>query len=172
MKTWVNALVLFALLAFTGPAKATDCFKDCVTSADGIESIQFFEGFSPFKYKDTADLDTIGYGHLILKGENIPEPLLGDDAVILLRRDLRRTERGLNLALPEPLAQYRFDALSSFAFNIGVNKCTGSTLFLYVKKGRHNDVPPQFGRWIYSGGQATTGLKVRRAAEAKEYKGQ
>lgn len=166
MKNWVIALLALA----TSPAwSANDCFKTCTTSQDGISTIQFFEGFSPFVYKDSAGLDTIGYGHLLLPHERIDEPLLGHAAVALLRSDLTRTEKGLNQALTRRLRTNQFDALSSFAFNVGVGACTRSTLFRYVNAGRHGEVPAQFARWVYAGGKPIAGLKARRAREAKLY---
>lgn len=170
MKNWVIAM----LLALTPVAAfADECFKNCVTSPEGVKAIQFFEGFSPFRYKDSAGLWTIGYGHLIVPGDRITEPLLGEAATDLLRRDLKRTENGLNSRLTTRLAQHRFDAVSSLGFNIGVTACTGSTLFRYVNAGRHEEVPAQFHRWVNVrvDGKLTPnkGLKVRRAAEAKMY---
>lgn len=169
MKNWVNALVLCVLLALAPQAKAADCFKTCVTSPDGIALIQFFEGFSPFIYKDVGGLDTVGYGHLVIKGEKIVQPLLGDDAINLLRFDLARTERGLNAKLKVTTAQHQFDALSSFAFNVGVRQCTTSTLFRYVNLGKPDAAAAQFARWIYVRGNPSKGLKIRRAAEQKKF---
>ena len=172
MRNWVNALVLSALLVFLpAAARADECFKTCVTSPDGVAAVQLFEGFSPFVYKDSGGLATIGYGHLIVTGEEIPQPLLGDAAVQLLRKDLKRTERGLNARLDVTLQQHQFDALTSFAFNVGVNACTGSTLFRYVNAERYDDATGQFRRWVYVGQEKVTGLSVRRAAEAKMFAG-
>lgn len=163
--------LVIALLLLASPALAGDCFHSCVTSPAGVTAIQFFEGFSPFIYKDSGGLDTIGYGHLIVVGETIPQPLLGDAATQLLRRDLERTERGLNLKLKVATPQHSYDALASFAFNVGVAQCTGSTLFKYVNAGDEDAAYRQFPRWVHVKGKPVTGLKVRRAAEAKRYLG-
>lgn len=169
VKNWVIVLLLLAL---SQPALAqNECYKTCITSPDGITTIQFFEGFSPFVYKDSGGLDTIGYGHLIVAGETIPQPLLGDAATNLLAKDLKRTERGLNLNLKVTTPQHRFDALSSFAFNIGVQKCVNSTLFRYVNIGRDTEAAGQFSRWVNVNGRPVAGLRVRRAAESRKYVG-
>ena len=170
MRNW--GIVLLTLLALLSPPARADCFKTCVTSPDGIATIQFFEGFNPYIYKDVAGFDTIGYGHLVLKNEVIAQPLLGQAAIDLLRYDLRRTERGLNTGLGLPLRQYRFDALSSFAFNVGVPACTGSTLFRFVNQGRFDAAAGQFPRWINAGGKPSKGLIVRRKAEQNLFVGQ
>lgn len=165
MKNLAIALALFLLPL---NLQAAEC-RPCVTSPDGIALIQFFEGFSPFVYKDSGGLDTIGYGHLIVEGEQIAQPLLGDAATALLRKDLFRTERGVNKALAIPLAQHKFDALSSFTFNIGVGQAARSTLFRFVNKGRDEEAVMQFRRWVNVNGKPIRGLQIRRAAEAELY---
>ena len=165
MKSLVTALWLLV----SPPAQASECFKDCVTSAEGVELIQFFEGFNPFIYKDVGGLNTIGYGHLIVPGEKFVEPLLGDAATDLLRADLKRTERGLRNQLKIPIYQHRFDALVSFAFNVGVTACLTSSPWRYALAGRHSEVPDRLGLWINVQGKPVRGLIVRRAAEGKRY---
>lgn len=172
MKRLETALVLAAALILLGakPVTAADeCFNPCVTSSAGVDTIKLFEGFSPFVYKDSGGLDTIGYGHLVLKHERISEPLLGDAAVALLRADLHRTESGLNSALRRAIRQHRFDALSSFAFNIGVKACLSSSPWRYMEAGRHSEVPARLNLWVNVNGKPVRGLVVRRSAEGKLY---
>lgn len=170
MKNWGIALALALIMLVAKPVgAANECFKTCVTSPDGVTLVQFFEGFSPFVYKDVGGLDTIGYGHLVLAGERIPEPLLGDAATNLLQADLKRTERGLNAGLGRPITQPRFDALSSFAFNVGVGNCVGSSPWRYTNAGRYQEVPDRLMLWVNVDGKPNRGLKVRRTAEGKLY---
>lgn len=169
MKNWVGALVLGLAMLAIKPAAANECFKSCVTSPEGIKLIQFFEGFSPFIYKDVGGLPTIGYGHLIVDGEHFEQPLLGDAAVALLQADLKRTERGLNGDLRRPITQPRFDAMVSFAFNVGVGACIGSSPWRYTHAGRYAEVPGRLMLWVNVNGQPSRGLKTRRAAEGRLY---
>lgn len=168
MKNLVTVLIAVLFANPTNPVKANEC-RPCTTSPQGLSLIQFFEGFSPFIYKDSAGLDTIGYGHLIVAGEQIEQPLLGEAANALLRKDLARTEKGVNEALINPLAQNRFDALASFTFNVGVGGFVKSSALREVNAGRHENVPPQLKRWVNVNGKPVRGLILRRAAEADLY---
>lgn len=170
MKNWGIALTLaLTVLAVKPVGAVNECFKNCVTSSEGVALIQFFEGFNPFVYKDVGGMDTIGYGHLIVPGDHIMQPLLGDDAVALLQTDLRRTERGLNAGLGRPITQPRFDALLSFAFNIGVSNCIRSSPWRYTNIGRYREVPKRLMLWVNVDGKPNRGLKIRRAAEGRLY---
>jgi len=167
------ALALLTLLYTCRPALAAECHQDCVTSPEGVALIQFFEGYSPFTYLDIAGLPTIGYGHLILKGEKFQEPLLGDAATELLKKDLRRTERGLKRGLVRPVRQNRFDALVSFAFNVGVSACLTSSPLRYTNARRYDEVPARLMKWInvtINGKlQPSKGLIMRRRTEGVLY---
>ena len=56
-------------------------------SKDGIEFLKDREGFRAVPYKDSAGLDTIGFGHKILKGEHFGS--VGSlEATSLLLKDL------------------------------------------------------------------------------------
>lgn len=166
----LSALASVMLLAsHPASARPSECFNPCTTSADGVALVQLFEGFSPFIYKDTGGRATVGYGHLVLPHERIPEPLLGDAATSLLRADLNRTEKGLNKGLKRPLRQNRFDALLSFAYNVGVAACLGSSPWRYMLVGRHAEVPARLLLWVNVNGKPSKTIKVRRIAEGKHY---
>lgn len=169
-----------ALIAFwlslhpaADPSPATDsiCSNNCQTSEAGQKFIQQWEGFVPVIYKDVAGLDTIGFGHLVIKGEKFQEPILPDDAAALMRKDLARIERGMHTGLKAALKQQQFDALASFTYNLGVGAFKSSTLLKRVNAGRHDDVPGQLLRWINAGDppKPEKGLINRRKAEGVLY---
>lgn len=91
------------------------------TGEKGIQLICQFEGLKLERYRDAVGLWTIGYGHLILKEEmeKLTKITTGE-AKELLRKDLKRTEAGVRKLLNQPATQSQFDALVSFAFNLGV----------------------------------------------------
>ena len=60
----------------------------------------------------------------------------------------------------------RFDALSSFAFNLGAGALQRSTLRRKVNREEHDAVPAEFRRWVWAGGRKLAGLVRRRRAEA------
>ena len=68
-----------------------------------------------------------------------------------------------------PLEDGQFDALSSFAFNLGGGALQRSTLRRKVNREEHDAVPDEFRRWVWAGGRKLKGLVRRRAAEAALY---
>jgi lysozyme len=59
----------------------------------------------------------------------------------------------------------QFDALVSFAFNLGVGALAHSTLLHYVNQEMFTVAADQFPRWDYAGGHESAGLQKRRLAE-------
>lgn len=64
-----------------------------------------------------------------------------------------------------PLTQQQFDALVSFAFNVGNGAFCDSTLLKRLNAGQYDAVPAQLNRWVKAGGKTLEGLVTRRAAE-------
>lgn len=65
--------------------------------------------------------------------------------------------------------QHQFDALTSFAYNVGVGNLQASTLLKLHKAGDHAGAEAQFARWNKAAGKVMAGLTRRRAAEAALY---
>ncbi|HEY0412948.1 MAG TPA: lysozyme [Allosphingosinicella sp.] len=65
--------------------------------------------------------------------------------------------------------QNQYDAMVSFAYNLGVNALRDSTLLKKHKAGDYANVPAEFNKWVHGGGKVMPGLVTRRAAEAKLY---
>ncbi|MBB5711472.1 lysozyme [Sphingomonas xinjiangensis] len=65
--------------------------------------------------------------------------------------------------------QHQFDALVSFAYNVGIGNLKGSTLLKQHKAGDYADARTQFARWNKAAGRVLPGLTKRRAAEAALY---
>ncbi len=165
----VKSLVIAFALWTSPPPDHSVCLKPCVVSEPGAQIIRTFEGFSPFTYSDAAGFPTIGFGHLIRSGETFSEPLMGEAADLLLRKDLRNTENGVNQAVKRRLQQHQFDSLGSFTYNVGTGTLRKSTLLRLVNLSKDGDVPNQFRRYVYAGGKKLRGLVARREAEAMLY---
>ena len=89
----------------------------------------------------------------------------------LFRHDLRRFERGVTRLINYPLQQNQFDALVSFAFNLGNGALQASTLRRKLNRGDVEGASNEFKRWVRAGGRVLKGLVRRRAAEAILFRG-
>lgn len=142
-------------------------------SQKGLNLIKRFEGCHLEPYKDPIGLWTVGWGHLIGDGKSLPvewfRRLTQDEADKLLEKDLEKFERGVLRLCPNNLTQHRFDALISFAYNLGLGNLQISTL---RQKHNRNDVfgaAKEFLRWNKAGGKVFRGLTLRRQAESDLY---
>ena len=138
---------------------------------DGINLIKHFEGFESKIYLDAAGLPTIGYGHLIRKGEHkmFENGISESAAEALLAKDVWSAERSVLRLVKVPLSDAQFDALVSFTFNLGGGALQRSTLRRKVNRGDHDEVPRELMRWVWAGGRKLKGLVRRRSAEAELY---
>ena len=135
----------------------------------GVDLIKRFEGFSSTVYQCPAGLPTIGYGHLIKKGE-VFDSITEAEAEDLLRLDVQVAERAVLRLISVPLTDGQFDTLVSFTFNLGSGSLQSSTLRIVVNRRDHHEVPIQLKRWVWSGGKKLIGLRLRRDAESSLYK--
>lgn len=147
-------------------------------SDEGKKWLAQLEGFENRVYKDIAGYPTIGVGHKLTKSEISSGKIYINDEWVrygdgltnrqvydLLDQDLDRFERAVNKYVTADINQKEFDALVSFAFNVGVNAFKNSTLLKKLNTGQHSEVPQQLRRWVYSGGQKSAGLINRREHE-------
>lgn len=139
-----------------------------------IQLIRQFEGFRAAPYLCPSRVPTIGYGHTA--GVTMQTaPITQEEAEILLRQDLAKSERRIESLVKVELTQYEFDALVSLVFNIGVDAFLASTLLRLLNAGNRAGAASQFDRWNKGtiGGTLVelTGLTRRRAAERRLFEG-
>lgn len=130
----------------------------------GIALIQRFEGCRLEAYRDSAGVWTIGYGSIVnvRPGDVITQT----QAVELLAADVDRHADGVRRCVDVDLNQSEFNALVSFAFNVGVGALSRSTLLRKLNAGESRQaVASEFLRWTYAGGKELRGLVRRREAE-------
>lgn len=102
-------------------------------SREGIVLIKSFEGFRPRAIRRDAGGWVIGYGHTrsAREGASVSEA----DAELLLRYDLLPVEKTVNEAGAAVLNQHQFDALTSFAFSVGMDRFQTSDVRALLRTG-------------------------------------
>lgn len=152
------------------------------TSAAGIERIKRYESCVLHIYKDQADLDTIGVGHLITTTEHAVPTLMAlyraeisqGQADALLALDLAPAEGAVSSLVKILLTQEQVDSLVSFVFNVGASAFAGSSLLKALNANApHAEIRADFLKWskVHVDGKLveSAGLKTRRTDEAKAF---
>ena len=133
----------------------------------GLKKLKEFEGLRKEAYYDAAGIPTIGYGHT--KGVRMGDVISEYWAEMFLKADLYDVEKQVD-SLGLELNQPQFDALVSFAFNLGFYKLKTSTLLKTIREGGSmRAIKKEFKKWIYAGGKIQLGLVKRRDWEAKRF---
>ncbi len=143
------------------------------------ELIKHHEGVRLRPYRCPAKLWTVGVGHVLYPDQGrLPLdqrdafPLKAEDNRVfsgaevdgILSSDLQRFEAGIAKLFPMVLAQGQFDALVSFAFNLGLGGVQRSTLRQKVLRGEV-EAADEFLKFTRGGGKILPGLVKRRNDE-------
>lgn len=139
-------------------------------SAAGVELVKHFEGCELDAYRCSAGVLTIGYGHTgdVKESDKITQ----DMAELMLLRDLKRFEVGVDNYVKSHVNQNQYDALVSFSYNVGLGNFSTSTLLKMINAGSADAAADQFLRWTRAGGKIMPGLTRRRVAERQHYRGE
>lgn len=133
------------------------------TSAAGLALIADFEGCRLSAYQCSAGVWTNGIGHT---ADVKPQTHISErQAAVNLVEDVMRVEKGIARCMPVAMPQPVYDAVVSFAFNVGVTAACKSTLAFFINKGQWRDACEQLPRWVFVNGERVTGLERRRANE-------
>lgn len=136
----------------------------------GISLIKEFEGCRLKAYQDSVGVLTIGYGWTQpVDGRKIGPGMVIDQATAerLLKCGLVQYEQGVNQLVKVIVTQGQFDALVSFAYNLGLRALSTSTLLRKLNAGDRQGAADEFGKWVNAGGVRLNGLVKRREAERK-----
>lgn len=143
-------------------------------SPKGLELIKSFEGLRLNAYLCSAGVPTIGYGATYYANDvkvKLGDKITQEAAEVLLRKTVRSFEQNVAALLNGTVvSQNQFDALVSFAYNLGTAALAKSTLLSKVK-ANPNDVTiiGEFEKWVNAGGKKSKGLVTRRKMEAELY---
>lgn len=133
-------------------------------SNNGINLIKDFEGYNEYVYKDSVGTKTVGWGHT---GKDVDVMHLSDkitqkQAEEFLHNDIARAEYQVNKYDRYSFNQNQFDALVSFAFNIGsIDQLTNNGTRTCA------EISAKIPAYCNAGGVKLEGLVNRRAAEKK-----
>ena len=159
-------------------------------SKAGADLMHKYEGCRNRPYLCPAHIWTIGYGHVLyqdqiklpmarVEGKDVPVirkeyPLRQEDNRVwskqeideLFESDVKSFERGVLRLVPGCSgSQGRFDALVSFAFNVGVGNLQRSTIRMKANRGEWEAASDAFLQWNKAGGRVLPGLDRRRKDE-------
>lgn len=136
-----------------------------------LKMLAHHEGVRQKPYKCPAGLWTVGVGHLIGDGKSLPDSwnrlFTLEEVYDLLAKDVARFERGVERYITIPLKQGEFDAIVSFAFNLGLGTLQKSTLRQKLNRGDKEGAIESLLKYNKAGGKILKGLDNRRKDEAK-----
>ena len=153
-------------------------------SDNALKTIMHHEGVRLKPYRCPARVWTVGVGHVIDPNHakvpfedrnNLPIPdgwnrkLSMDEVNAILAADLQRFERGVLRYCPNGITQGRFDALVSFAFNVGLGTLQRSTLRQKHNRGDFDGAADEFLKYSLAAGKVLKGLLNRRKDERAMY---
>lgn len=135
-------------------------------SENGANLIKGYEALRLEAYLCPAKVWTIGWGST---GRHVKPGLriTKAQAEALFRGDVARFEAAVaRHTAGVALAQAHYDALVSFAFNVGISAFANSTLLKRVRQRDAASAVSEFARWNKANGKVSRGLVRRRKDEA------
>ncbi|VEI68133.1 Phage-related lysozyme (muraminidase) [Serratia quinivorans] len=133
------------------------------TSLAGLELIANLEGCRLSPYQCSAGVWTSGIGHTA--GVNPGRPITEREAAVNLVADVMQVEKRLAQCMPVAMPQPVYDAVVSFAFNVGTGAACSSTLAHFINKKQWSAACNQLPRWVFVNGVRSAGLENRRVRE-------
>jgi len=140
----------------------------------GYKLIQEFEGLSLVPYLCSAKVATIAYGSTFYpSGKKVTmqdQPISLATAKWMLKETADKFATDVDKLIKCKLTQNQFNAIVSFAFNLGLTSLGRSTLLKKVNANPNDPtIAAEFAKWNKAGGKVLNGLTKRRAKEAKLY---
>lgn len=145
------------------------------------EQVMGFESYidHPYNDDDKGGNCTVGYGHLIHYGECNGGPEEAEFQYVSLEKakelfylDILTAEEAVKANVEVKLNQNQFDALVSFAYNIGTGYFQTSDVLAILNNGAIDQVPLELRRYIFNNEEELQlGLLDRRQFEADLFAG-
>jgi len=140
----------------------------------GLSLIAEFEGLSLKPYKCSASIPTIGFGSTYYENgtrvQMSDAPITKQRAEQLLQHTADRFASKVDNLIKKPVTQNQFNALVSFAFNVGSGALASSTLLKLVNINPNDPmIAKEFLRWNKVNKVPVQGLTNRRIKESALY---
>jgi len=132
------------------------------------------EGLSLKPYLCPAKIPTIGYGNTYYSdGKRVTlldKEITKQQAFDMFKEIANRFGKRVDELVTSNINQNQFNALVSFAYNVGTGNFSSSTLLKKVNKNPNDlTIKAEFLRWNKAGGKVLNGLTNRRNEEADLY---
>lgn len=138
-------------------------------SPNGLNIIKRHEGLRLKPYLCPAKKPTIGYGNTYYEDGTAVK--ITDSSITIERAEnllsniVDKFSKQVSSSLAVEVNQNQFDALVSFAYNVGIGNFLNSTLLRKLNKKDFEGASLEFKRWNKSNGMVSSGLVKRRADE-------
>lgn len=119
--------------------------QNLTISDTGLKLIKAFEGYRPVDRELITGQRIVGYGHRLYSEDAIM--MNKGEAETVLLSDLEPFEDMINSEVHAPISQSQFDALCSFAFNIGPKAFLQSDTLRALNNGRPLDAANGLDIW-------------------------
>jgi len=143
-------------------------------NSDGYKLITKHEGLSLKPYLCPARIPTIGYGNTYYQdGKRVTlldNPITKDQAFEMFKEIADRFAKAVSQSVTAEINQNQFNALVSFAYNVGIANLKKSTLLKLVNANPNNpQIKTEFLKWTKANGVLLNGLLKRRNDESNVY---
>ena len=140
----------------------------------GYDLIKEFEGFSNRPYKCSAGIPTIGYGNTFYpdgkRVSMLDKQITKEYADEIFKNVADNFAFKVSKLIKSKVTQNQFNALVSFAYNVGIGNLEKSTLLKLVNINPNDAmIAKQFLRWNKAKGKELKGLTNRRIKESALY---
>jgi len=141
---------------------------------EGIDLIKKYEGFSKVPYLCPAGVPTIGFGSTFYpdgkKVTIVDKPISEQQATQMLILVVDNFAIKVTKLLSKQLSENQFNAIVSFAYNVGVGAFSKSTLLKKINANPSDKtIRDEFLKWNKAGGKVLNGLVKRRLEESDLY---
>ena len=140
----------------------------------GYDLIKEFEGFNNRPYKCSANIPTIGYGNIFYpdgkRVSMLDKEITKEYADEIFKNVADNFAFKVSKLIKSKVTQNQFNALVSFAYNVGIGNLEKSTLLKLVNINPNDAmIAKQFLRWNKAKGKELKGLTNRRIKESALY---